>query len=208
MKNSSHWDEYPAMQSCGPLPQVGKRPLRASSKYFQHKIMELPLIYSVRWLYSLFIRLDANFHLKWTTVLNEILDPSLRKGWAYFIDEISFKQHLHDHINQPLEVSLGSIFMSYYILYISDPLVINIMLSRALIPKIQGAWQWQGLVLLIAPITTWRDWWQLEIFRKGRSTFLICFVLIFQCWSGSTGRYINMDYIFLSWAHTAHYFIW
>jgi len=22
MKNSSHWDEYPAMQSCGPLPQV------------------------------------------------------------------------------------------------------------------------------------------------------------------------------------------
>lgn len=57
-----------------------------------------------RWLYSLFLGIDANFRLKRKTVSNETADPSLCEGWAYFVKEEPFKEHLLQHVNQPVEV--------------------------------------------------------------------------------------------------------
>ena len=65
------------------------------------------LTYFIRWLYSLFIGLDANFRLKRKIVSNELSDPSLSKGWGYFVDEVPFKEHLKQNWDQPVEVGVS-----------------------------------------------------------------------------------------------------
>ena len=72
---------------------------------------ELPFICSpcwfltpFRWLYALFMAIDANFHLKYRAVLKDTIDPSLSQGWAYFIEESSYKSHISEHSNTQQEV--------------------------------------------------------------------------------------------------------
>ncbi|KAG1897430.1 uncharacterized protein F5891DRAFT_1129906 [Suillus fuscotomentosus] len=43
------------------------------------------LIFHCRWLYALFIAIDANFHE---------VDPGLNAGWAYFMEETTYKEYL------------------------------------------------------------------------------------------------------------------
>lgn len=45
-------------------------------------------------LHSLFIGLDANFRLKRRNISSSAADPSLSKGWSYFVDEDDFKDFL------------------------------------------------------------------------------------------------------------------
>ncbi|KAG6843799.1 hypothetical protein H0H87_000272, partial [Tephrocybe sp. NHM501043] len=45
-------------------------------------------------LYSLFIAINANFHLKHQNVSSNEVDPGLSKGWSYFMHEINFKGFL------------------------------------------------------------------------------------------------------------------
>jgi hypothetical protein len=47
-----------------------------------------------RWLYSLFLALDANFRLKLKD--RKINDPELGSGWAYFVQN----QHYIEHVSQ------------------------------------------------------------------------------------------------------------
>ncbi|GBE83267.1 hypothetical protein SCP_0503150 [Sparassis crispa] len=47
-----------------------------------------------RWLYRLFIRLDANFHLKRKKVSSDTIDPGLNHGYAYFVEEKTYKDYL------------------------------------------------------------------------------------------------------------------
>ncbi|KAG6825626.1 hypothetical protein H0H92_003016 [Tricholoma furcatifolium] len=49
-----------------------------------------------RYLYSLFIAIDANFHLKHKNVSTDFADPGLSEGWSYFLPEKQFKDFLHD----------------------------------------------------------------------------------------------------------------
>jgi len=49
-----------------------------------------------RWLYSLFLAIDANFRLKLKT--RAIKDPELGSGLAYFVDTIKFQKHLKDSV--------------------------------------------------------------------------------------------------------------
>ncbi|KAG2054965.1 hypothetical protein BDR06DRAFT_982211 [Suillus hirtellus] len=50
----------------------------------------------VRWLYGLFLAIDVNFHLAQKNVSSDKVDPSLSKGWAYFVEEDGYKVFLKD----------------------------------------------------------------------------------------------------------------
>jgi len=56
-----------------------------------------------RWLYSLFLAIDANFRLKLKT--RAIKDPELGSGLAYFVDIVKFQNHLKNSTRED-EVSL------------------------------------------------------------------------------------------------------
>ncbi|KAL6299003.1 hypothetical protein BKA93DRAFT_820101 [Sparassis latifolia] len=47
-----------------------------------------------RWIYRLFVRLDANFHLKRKKVSSDSIDPGLNHGYAYFVEEKAYKEYL------------------------------------------------------------------------------------------------------------------
>ena len=51
-----------------------------------------------RWLYSLFIAMDANFRLKLKS--RDIQDPELGSGLAYFVNNAKFEAHLKNHIGE------------------------------------------------------------------------------------------------------------
>lgn len=59
-----------------------------------------------RWLYTLFLAIDANFRLKRLNVSNNLKDPGLNCGYAYLVDEGKFKRYLEQYDSQvPNEVS-------------------------------------------------------------------------------------------------------
>ena len=60
-----------------------------------------------RWLYSLFVAIDANFKLKLKS--RGIKDPELGSGLAYFVNAEKFKAHLKAHVDED-EVSVSSLF--------------------------------------------------------------------------------------------------
>ena len=61
-----------------------------------------------RWLYSLFIAIDANFRLKLKT--RGINDPELGSGLAYFMNAPKFEAHLKSHVKEE-EVSLSNLVL-------------------------------------------------------------------------------------------------
>ncbi|KAG1793209.1 uncharacterized protein HD556DRAFT_1432380 [Suillus plorans] len=50
-----------------------------------------------RWLYGLFLAIDANFRLKRRMVSKDSADPGLSNGWAYFVEETAYKRYLESH---------------------------------------------------------------------------------------------------------------
>ena len=50
-----------------------------------------------RWIYSLFVGLDANFCLKRMNVSNQHRDPGLNHGYAYVVEDSCFWQYLCDY---------------------------------------------------------------------------------------------------------------
>ncbi|KAF7974583.1 hypothetical protein HWV62_11966, partial [Athelia sp. TMB] len=53
-----------------------------------------------RWLYALFLAIDANFRLKRKDVSSDAADPSLNRGRAYFVEETRYKAHLAKYGDQ------------------------------------------------------------------------------------------------------------
>lgn len=51
----------------------------------------------IRWLYCLFLAIDANFRLKLKT--RGIKDPELGSGLAYFVNTVKFQEHLKNHVH-------------------------------------------------------------------------------------------------------------
>ena len=51
-----------------------------------------------RWLYSLFLAIDANFRLKLKS--RAIKDPELGPGLAYFVDSVKFQKHLVNSVRE------------------------------------------------------------------------------------------------------------
>ena len=60
-----------------------------------------------RWLYDLFLAIDANFRLKQKT--RGIKDPELGSGLAYFVNNGRFEEHLKSHVDEN-EVSIFNLF--------------------------------------------------------------------------------------------------
>ena len=56
-----------------------------------------------RWLYSLFVGIDANFKLKRKNVSSTKADPPLSQGWSYFVEEAKYKAFLSKCGNLPQE---------------------------------------------------------------------------------------------------------
>ncbi|KAG2028869.1 hypothetical protein BDR03DRAFT_882493 [Suillus americanus] len=61
-----------------------------------------------QWLYGLFLAIDANFRLKRKAVSNDNVDPSLSRGWGYFVEEDAYKGFLHDSADSIQEKSMCS----------------------------------------------------------------------------------------------------
>jgi hypothetical protein len=59
-----------------------------------------------RWLYALFLAMDANFRLCRRNKSSEQADPSLSQGWAYFVEQSGFKDVLDAYASQVQEVRL------------------------------------------------------------------------------------------------------
>ncbi|KAG1797496.1 uncharacterized protein HD556DRAFT_1441055 [Suillus plorans] len=58
-----------------------------------------------RWIYALFVAIDANFHLKCKVVSSDTTDPSLSHGLAYFVEESAYKKLLAEKTDVPQEKS-------------------------------------------------------------------------------------------------------
>lgn len=52
-----------------------------------------------RFLYTLFLAVDANFKLKGKD--RGINDPELALGWASFVEEDRYQEHIAQYVNQP-----------------------------------------------------------------------------------------------------------
>ncbi|KAG1768280.1 hypothetical protein EV702DRAFT_1253494 [Suillus placidus] len=61
-----------------------------------------------QWLYAIFVAIDANFRLKRRNILSDDTDPSLAKGWAYFVEEKGYKAFLAQHLGDEQEKSTCS----------------------------------------------------------------------------------------------------
>ncbi|KAG1877638.1 hypothetical protein DFJ58DRAFT_712347 [Suillus subalutaceus] len=59
---------------------------------------------ATRWLYALFVAIDANFRLKRKTVSSDQVDPGLNAGWAYFVED-AYKSYLSEQANERQERS-------------------------------------------------------------------------------------------------------
>jgi hypothetical protein len=66
-----------------------------------------------RFLYALFVGIDANFKLKRKKVSSEERDPSLNEGWAYFVEEGPYKAHLAKHWTQKQDVRYQRLFYDW-----------------------------------------------------------------------------------------------
>lgn len=73
----------------------------SSSPYFKRV-----LIIHYRWLYSLFLAIDTNFHLKHHLVSSDAKDPGLSQGWGYFVEERNYKAYLQENGTLTQVVSL------------------------------------------------------------------------------------------------------
>jgi hypothetical protein len=58
-----------------------------------------------RFLYALFVAIDANFRLKRKDVSTEEKDPGLGPGWAFFCEVKTYMAHVKKHWDQPQDVS-------------------------------------------------------------------------------------------------------
>ena len=95
-----------------------------------------------RWLYALFLAIDANFRLKRRMVSKDSVDPGLSRGWAYFVDETEYKSYIHTLGSTPQEVSKS--YWSFITLtsnFNSEALVHPTTQSAWLIPKPRRALQ-------------------------------------------------------------------
>ena len=62
-----------------------------------------------RFLYALFVALDANFRLKRKDISSEEKDPGLGNGWAFYCEVEKYMGHVKKNWNQTQEVRLPGV---------------------------------------------------------------------------------------------------
>ena len=91
---------------CPACPHPGRNLPRGWENAAEDKAYVLLLFYLCtvnpddpsRWLYSLFVAMDANFRLKLKS--RGIQDPELGSGSAYFVNNAKFEAHLKNHAGE------------------------------------------------------------------------------------------------------------
>ena len=68
-----------------------------------------PTSHIPRFLYALFVALDANFRLKRKDISSEEKDPGLGNGWAFYCEVEKYMGHVKKNWNQKQEVCLLSV---------------------------------------------------------------------------------------------------
>ncbi|KAF9500294.1 hypothetical protein BDN71DRAFT_1480284 [Pleurotus eryngii] len=69
-------------------------------KVFLRMVQQFHYERMLKFLYTLFISVDANFWLKNHLHKNELLDPGLHTGLAYFVPQVPYTEHILKHISQ------------------------------------------------------------------------------------------------------------
>ncbi|KAF7797641.1 hypothetical protein EIP86_008841 [Pleurotus ostreatoroseus] len=54
----------------------------------------------VKFIYTMFIAIDANFRLKRRAISNETRDPALGSGLGYFVEDTTYRAHLAEYVDQ------------------------------------------------------------------------------------------------------------
>jgi hypothetical protein len=65
---------------------------------------------SHKWLYALFLGIDANFRLKHKKISSNKANPDLNHGCAYFVEEREYKEYLSQFIDEVEPVCLASMW--------------------------------------------------------------------------------------------------
>ncbi|KAG2031834.1 hypothetical protein BDR03DRAFT_936192 [Suillus americanus] len=60
------------------------------------------------WLYAVFLAINTNFRLKRRNISSDHADPSLLRGWSYFVKEKEYKAFLAEHLTETQEKSTCS----------------------------------------------------------------------------------------------------
>jgi hypothetical protein len=84
---------------CPACPQPGLNlkfgwELKPNERRYVKIYLSLLLLIFLRFLYRLFLALDANFRLKRRNVSSEEADPSFSDSWSYFVSESKYKAYL------------------------------------------------------------------------------------------------------------------
>ncbi|KAG9312832.1 hypothetical protein JVU11DRAFT_6252 [Chiua virens] len=58
-----------------------------------------------RWLYCMFLALDANFQLKCKNVSSKDVNPGLGDGWVYFVEDHTYKEYLSKWMGEVQEAN-------------------------------------------------------------------------------------------------------
>ncbi|KAK0438381.1 hypothetical protein EV421DRAFT_1891948 [Armillaria borealis] len=72
-----------------------------------------------RWLYTLFIALDANYHARNAVISSDEQDPPLSDGWGYFVEKGPYLEHLRKFVSQE-EISTCSGFAAMFLANIKN----------------------------------------------------------------------------------------
>ncbi|GJE90469.1 CxC2 domain-containing protein [Phanerochaete sordida] len=55
---------------------------------------------NLKFIYTTFVAIDANFRLKRRTISNETHDPSMSSGWGHFVEGGPYREHLKNYVSQ------------------------------------------------------------------------------------------------------------
>jgi hypothetical protein len=86
------------------FPKIGRTCRRTGGEHFQITRRVIDDLTLSRFLYALFLAMDANFRLKRKDVSSEEANPGLSTGWAFFCEVSAFMAHLAENWDQPQEV--------------------------------------------------------------------------------------------------------
>ncbi|KAK0421579.1 hypothetical protein EV421DRAFT_1747354, partial [Armillaria borealis] len=109
----------------GRRPRIGNFAWRVSAGVLAcpHPGWNMPEVSEIeevkRWLYTLFIALDANYRAQNAVVSSDERDPLLSDGWGYFVEKGPYLEHLHKFVSQE-EISTCSGFAATFLANIKN----------------------------------------------------------------------------------------
>lgn len=82
----------------------------------------LLIIFIFSFLHALFLAIDANFRLKRKNISSQCIDPGLSQGFAYFVEETAYKEHLAKYKDEvePVKFPLSATYVIHMLISCSE----------------------------------------------------------------------------------------